>query len=585
MHYEEPTPRDTRFLFAFYGDQDGYDNFLLGNHRNPESWNLEPFQTMKIVVALFPGEGLEELKDTSLWAQDIYGRAQTLTTVVLPDTFMHYEPPEPPEFPRLFAELIEPVPNVIHLDVYWDNRSEFSIDYIKVTGADIGWNNRRGLDSDSTSVRNWNDVPEMFRPGGSRGPRAPGATINPFTAHRLRRTFQGYSLWHRTGRGDLASWTLNEKWDRIETAQDHEDFLVNFGTDVFKNLGGDLGDDKGLPQPAEIYDEKLGRPEDFWRGYYVLDENYLPTPIVYIPGRPGYNLDRVFGTPLYDRDVTRQSIWDRAIRPAITHDNMIVPLTAAQRQQNQLLFAHPWFLEENVSNVERARRRNIFLSIVDDTVIPLPGHLGQNKVDGPVADRSSAETPASIQDRMMRRYYRSTIHHVPRGREFYVSVSAFNRGMPSKNLGMLESGRDANMEIFFPGPLAQTSMNNIYVVPNPYRGRSLFDGRIDGDFRGDMSRRLWFVNLPERANVQIFTLAGDLVDEFEHDGRNNTHDIITISRAANRDGLFEGKAASGIHPWNLLSKNNQIVASGLYFFSVKCRTTGDVRVGRFAIIR
>jgi len=591
-HFEESTPRDTRFLFAFYGDQEGYDNYILGNPKNYESWNLEPFQTMKIVVALFPGESLEELKETSLWAQDIYGRAQTLTTVILPDTFMHYEPPEPPNFPRLYAELVEPQPNRIHLDVYWDNRSEFSVDYIKVTQSDIGWNNRRGLDSDSTSVRNWNDIPEIFRPDGARGGRVPNATINPFTASRLRHTFQGYSLWHRTGRGELSQWALSQTWDRVDTAVDLADHRVNYGTEVYKDLGGDLGRDTGLPQPAINQSHQA----DFWDGYYVLNDYYLPVPIVadrnattctddFCSHRGGscFNLDKVYGTPIYGL-VTRQDVWNEAIKPIVVNDN-IVALTIEQRQQNQLLFAHPWFLDQNQPSAEQIRRRNIYLAIVDDAMIPLPGHLGQNNVVGAVADMTSIETVESRRIRLARRYYRSTIQDVPRGTELYVSVSAFNRGMPSKKLGTLESGRDANMEIFFPGPLAKPDMNNIYVVPNPYRGRGLFDGRIDGDARGDMSRRIWFVNLPERANVQIFTLAGDLVDEFEHDGRNNTHDIISISKAANREGLFEGRAASGIHPWNLLSKNNQIVASGLYFYSVKCRATGNIKVGRFAIIR
>jgi hypothetical protein len=120
-------------------------------------------------------------------------------------------------------------------------------------------------------------------------------------------------------------------------------------------------------------------------------------------------------------------------------------------------------------------------------------------------------------------------------------------------------------------------MDNIYVVPNPYRGSSSFDGRIDGDNKGDKSRRLWFVNLPERCNVQIYTLAGDLVDEFEHDGKNNTQDIISVSKAA-----ASGIAASGMHSWNLLSKTKQIIASGLYLFSVKDYKTGDVKVGKFA---
>jgi hypothetical protein len=152
--------------------------------------------------------------------------------------------------------------------------------------------------------------------------------------------------------------------------------------------------------------------------------------------------------------------------------------------------------------------------------------------------------------------------------------------MPEKPLRALESGKDANMKIFFPGPHSKAKMKNVYVVPNPYKGHSeLFDGRRNKDTKGDKSRRLWFVNLPEKCNIQIYTLAGDLVDEFDHDGEMPV-DIITISKAAEN-----GIAASGIHPWDLLSKNNQIIASGVYLFSVKDKVTGDVKVGKFAIIR
>ena len=49
--------------------------------------------------------------------------------------------------------------------------------------------------------------------------------------------------------------------------------------------------------------------------------------------------------------------------------------------------------------------------------------------------------------------------------------------------------------------------------------------------------------------------------------------------------IDSGIAASGIHSWDLLTKNNQILASGVYLFSVKDATTGKVKVGKFAVIR
>ncbi|HOQ81132.1 MAG TPA: hypothetical protein PLH63_08695, partial [Candidatus Cloacimonadota bacterium] len=80
-------------------------------------------------------------------------------------------------------------------------------------------------------------------------------------------------------------------------------------------------------------------------------------------------------------------------------------------------------------------------------------------------------------------------------------------------------------------------------------------------------------------NIQIYTLAGDLVAEFDHDGE-YPEDIISISKA-----IGTGIAASGIHSWNLLTKNNQILASGVYLYSVKDKASGDVKVGKFAVIR
>ena len=153
--------------------------------------------------------------------------------------------------------------------------------------------------------------------------------------------------------------------------------------------------------------------------------------------------------------------------------------------------------------------------------------------------------------------------------------------MPSIPLSSLQSGRDidANMKIIFPGPASTSDMDDIYVVPNPYIGQSTFDGRRDFDEKGDKSRRLWFVNLPERCTVKIFTLAGDLVDKFSHDGAHE-EDIITVSKA-----WHQGLSASGIHSWDLLSSNNQIIAPGVYLFSVKDKETDDIKVGKFVIIK
>ena len=153
--------------------------------------------------------------------------------------------------------------------------------------------------------------------------------------------------------------------------------------------------------------------------------------------------------------------------------------------------------------------------------------------------------------------------------------------MPKAKLGTLESGRDAgaNMKVLFPGTTATSEMDNIIVIPNPYIGTSKFDGRRENDQKGDKSRRLWFANLPEKCTIRIYTLAGDLVDTIKHDGINNQQDVVSVSKAT-----YSGKAATGIQSWDLLSSYNQIIASGVYLFSVEAEN-GEIKVGKFVIIK
>ncbi|HPM01286.1 MAG TPA: hypothetical protein PK816_03930 [Candidatus Cloacimonadota bacterium] len=531
--YIQDEPKDTRYLFAFYGNQTG-----IATPADSASWNLAPKKTMKIVIAIFPGDTIEELKETARWAKEVYGDAQTLTTVIQPDTVSHYNPPEPPEIPKSYSKMVDNANGGVDIDVYWDNRSEFTVDYITVGKEQLGWNNISGLDSDSTSV-DMNTIPPQFR----NLPNAL-AKVNPFTAWRLRHDFQGYSLWQRSGNGRADRWMLVNRWDKVETVKDQQDYIVNAGHPEFIDFGGDQGRDIGLPNGVLVTSNNF----DYYNGFKILDENYFPRDI-----QIG---DMVYGKPLYNTKTAAQ------VMTEISDYNTVVPPLSDDRIKKEALY----FKHADVTD-------EMFLALFDDSLIPLRGHLGQSSLTGSVEDTDHRNS------RLTRKFYNAKIINVRRGVEHYSAVTAWDRGMPSKQLQALESGRDANMKVYFPGPGSKSNMDNIYVVPNPYRGASDFDGRRDKDTKGDKSRRIWFVNLPERCNVQIYTLAGDLVGEFEHNGE-HAEDIISISKATN-----SGLAASGIHSWNLLTKNNQILASGVYLFSVKDKASGDVKVGKFAIIR
>lgn len=553
---------DTRYLFGFYGAQehtgDTDDNGILdyletdddGNYY--KRWNLAPGKTMKIVIAVFPGDDLLSLMQTSIHATDTYGDAQNLITVTQPDTFIHYIPPEPPEIPMMYAELIN---NGRQLQVFWDNRSEIdNIDTKTVKPQQIGWQEEDTLATLNSHLNYWPTIadtcPPEFAPyewdedlqsynTSQPANRNKNAYLNPWTGYRLRHDFQGYALWGRSASGSQEYWMQKQRWDKCETERDKEDYLVNLGTDKFIDFCGNTGIEKGLPNEHIITEEDLN--------YYHFNQDY--NLVKYNEGDINSQMS-INGYPLYNYAIDDEAAQDAAIHLSF--------------DEQSLLYKHPSVPDD------------IYLELYDDRLIPIDDHLGQSMI----GDEEKL-TEMRI-NRLSRRYYSATIDNLPRGMEYYVAVSAWDRGMPSLNIPVLESARDeeANMKKFFPGSLSASNLDNIYVVPNPYIGHSKFDGKKANDNKGDKSRRLWFVNLPEKCTVKIWTLAGDLVDVLEHDGNDNLQEIISVSKAAS-----EAEAAGGIEPWDLLSKYNQIIAPGVYLYSVHDKDSGESKVDKFVIIK
>jgi hypothetical protein len=102
--------------------------------------------------------------------------------------------------------------------------------------------------------------------------------------------------------------------------------------------------------------------------------------------------------------------------------------------------------------------------------------------------------------------------------------------------------------------------NSVHVVPNPFRAHADWDRpQTIGD---PLTRHVDFVGLPRAiATIRIWTLAGDLVDQLDHDGRGG-----------------DGEA-----PWDLVSRNGQDIASGIYLFTVD--SSLGRATGRFVVIR
>ena len=96
-------------------------------------------------------------------------------------------------------------------------------------------------------------------------------------------------------------------------------------------------------------------------------------------------------------------------------------------------------------------------------------------------------------------------------------------------------------------------LRRVHTVPDPYYVTNGYEATTE-------SKVLQFVNLPTQAIIRIYTSSGILVQMLEH----NTTDY------------------SGTEAWNLRNRNNQVVASGVYFYMIEA---GDARrVGRFTVV-
>ncbi|MDZ7373775.1 MAG: hypothetical protein ONB23_07365 [candidate division KSB1 bacterium] len=109
--------------------------------------------------------------------------------------------------------------------------------------------------------------------------------------------------------------------------------------------------------------------------------------------------------------------------------------------------------------------------------------------------------------------------------------------------------------------LARRSLDKIDVVPNPYVVTASWEPRSPFRF-GRGERRLYFVNLPPRCTIRIYTLRGYLVDTIEH----------------------VGAMDDGAEPWDLTSKDGQDIAFGVYIYHVDAPGIGT-KVGKFAVIK
>ncbi|MBU1422361.1 MAG: hypothetical protein KKG06_04135 [Bacteroidetes bacterium] len=154
--------------------------------------------------------------------------------------------------------------------------------------------------------------------------------------------------------------------------------------------------------------------------------------------------------------------------------------------------------------------------------------------------------------------------------DYYYSVTAFSKPDSGSDFPSQESSIYKNAKILVPGPEPPPTVGQVAVVPNPYRGDisyHTYDPQWEKpagtrDRWMEQDRRIQFINIPERCEIKIFTLVGDLVKTIWHD-----------------------HPSKGYEDWNLTSSVGQAVSSGIYLFTVEDKQNGKVQVGKFVIIK
>jgi len=174
-------------------------------------------------------------------------------------------------------------------------------------------------------------------------------------------------------------------------------------------------------------------------------------------------------------------------------------------------------------------------------------------------------------------YYRFDVDSLLNGWQYLFSVTAFDKGDPSNNLESLESSPVSSLGRVLPGTLPNNNDKaQVGVYPNPYYGNAYWDGNTE------RLRKIYFYNLPSECLITIYTLSGDIVKRINHHQNSNGSDIKWFQTYAS-----DGKQimTGGEDAWDLLTDNDQAIATGLYLYTVKDTRTGDIMRGKFLIIK
>jgi hypothetical protein len=124
---------------------------------------------------------------------------------------------------------------------------------------------------------------------------------------------------------------------------------------------------------------------------------------------------------------------------------------------------------------------------------------------------------------------------------------------------------------YSPANAATVNLDRVKVVPNPYIGSVAWNNPRPSE-DDPWEHRLQFINLPGDAVVKIFTLDLDYVAE------------VRAGRTVRQSTAYETSGASSVAEWDLITRNNQEAAPGIYIYVVDSPSAGQ-KTGKFVIVR
>ena len=152
---------------------------------------------------------------------------------------------------------------------------------------------------------------------------------------------------------------------------------------------------------------------------------------------------------------------------------------------------------------------------------------------------------------------------VKNGFAYWYSVTAYDSTFTEEGGTVYHFGKYSQIkDLVTPNSDVRGSLDEVRVVPNPYVNHEYVSRwNLAPDETDPTGEKICFQNLPRDAIVRIYSLGGELVKTLEVDAEETGGDAC----------------------WNMISRNNQIVVSGVYLYHIDS-PVGE-KIGKFVIVK